>query len=136
MIEYIRNLTKEEFYYLELAVNSPYFTTNKNIVRLFNYLKKIYPDISEEDLSKENISLNVFMSKKVNEVNFRKLVSEFSFFMEGFFIQLEADSDEMRNRILLLKSLRNRGLVKRYNKYYKEISKLFRKVFQRMRSTI
>lgn len=131
MIEYIRNLTKEEFSYLELVVNSPYFTTNKNIVRLFNYLKKIYPDISEKDLSRENISSNVFMTKKVNNVNIRKLISEFSFFMEEFFVQLEVNGEKMHNKLLLLRSLRKRGLIKRYKKYYKETSKLLNKCFSK-----
>ncbi len=131
MIEYFKELSEEELIELEKFVYSPYFTTQKNIVRLFEYLKKIYPDISNDDFSKKNISLNIYREAKVNDIKIRKLLSEFSLFMEKFFIQREVEEDEIRNRLLLLRSLRKRGFKKRYKTNYRMTLKSLDKLFSK-----
>jgi hypothetical protein len=127
MFDYFKELTSSELCEFEKFIYSPYFTTQKNLVRLFEYLKKKYPDISNEDISKENISINIYDEEKVNDVKIRKLISEFSQLMEKFYIQLEVDKDDIRKRILLLTSLRVRGFTKRYQMNYKITTKLLDK---------
>jgi len=119
--ELINLLTPEELNKLESFLNSPYFCSQKTAVVYFAYLKKYYPHISKEVLSAENISVNVYKEKKVNDAKIRKLISNFANLLDRFFTQMEIDDNPMRLRFLLMSFLRKRGFEKRFSKKYKDI---------------
>lgn len=123
MIEYFRKLSEEEVYKFEKYVYSPYFNSQKSAVKLFEYLKSLYPDITDEHLSKKNISIVVFSESEINEVKVRKLVSNFSILLEKFLLQLVFESNDLPNKVLLLNSLRRRGFTKRFQMNYNELVK-------------
>lgn len=67
----------------------------------------------------------------MNDVKIRKLISEFSLLMEKFYTQIEVDNESLRNKILLLQSLRKRGLQKRFEMNYNATLKLMKKSFSK-----
>ncbi len=131
MIEHFNDLTEEELVKFGKFVFSPYFNSQKNNVMLFEYLKDLHPDIKEDDISKKNLSINIYGEKELNDVKIRKLISEFSLLMEKFYTQTEVDNESLRNKILLLQSLRKRGLQKRFEMNYNAILKLMKKSFSK-----
>ena len=131
MLEYFKDLTEEELVKFEKFVYSPYFNNQKNNVRLFDYLKALYPDIEKADITKESLSVNIYEEKEVNDVKIRKLISEFSLLMEKFYTQQEIEDENIRNKILLLQSLRKRGLQKRFEMNYNSTSKLLKNIFSK-----
>lgn len=131
MLEYFKSLSENELNEFEDFVYSPYFNKQRNNVKLFQYLKSLYPHISKSDLSKENLSVNVYGESIVNEVKIRKLISEFSILMERFYTQIEIEEDALRNKILLLGSLRKRGFLKRFEMNYRATSNILKKVFSK-----
>ena len=78
MLEYFKSLSEKELEEFEDFVFSPFFNKQRNNVKLFQFLKSLYPHIKNSDISKESLSLNVYGESKVNDVKIRKLVSEFS----------------------------------------------------------
>ena len=131
MLEYFKDLTEEELVKFEKFVCSPYFNSQKNNVRMFEYLKGLHPDIKKDDISKKSLSINIYGEKDVNDVKIRKLISEFSLLMEKFYTQIEVDNESLRNKILLLQSLRKRGLQKRFEMNYNSTFKLLKKSFSK-----
>ncbi|MEO8666095.1 MAG: hypothetical protein ABI462_11430, partial [Ignavibacteria bacterium] len=131
MIEYFNDLTTDELYQFEKFVYSAYFTSQKNLVKLFNYLYMLYPKITSESLEKEKLSFEIYGEKKVNEQKIRKLISDFSMLMEKFYTYIEIENNNAGNEILLLSSLRKRGLSKRFemncNQLYKQMDRSFSK---------
>lgn len=131
MLEYFKSLSEQELEEFEDFVYSPYFNKQRNNVKLFQYLKSLYPNIKNSDVSKEKLSLNVYGESKVNDVKIRKLISEFSILMERFFTQTGLEEDALRNRILLLGNLRKRGFQKRFEMNYRMTSKSMKNIFSK-----
>ncbi|MEP7145979.1 MAG: hypothetical protein ABI792_03105 [bacterium] len=131
MIEQFKQLTADELYQFQKFVYSSYFTSQKNLVKLFNYLQSLYPDISDEAISKEKLSAIIYGETNVNDLKIRKLISDFSILMEKFYTQVEIENDKTRNEILLLGSLRRRGITKRFemncNQIFKQMEKSYSK---------
>lgn len=131
MLEYFKLLSEKELEEFEDFVFSPFFNKQRNNVKLFQFLKSLYPNIKNSDISKESLSLNVYGESKVNDVKIRKLVSEFSLLMERFFTQMELEEDSIRNKILLLGSLRKKGFQKRFEMNYRAISNILKNVYSK-----
>jgi hypothetical protein len=131
MIEFFKQLTPDEFYKFDKFIYSPYYTSQKNLIRLYEYLSKLYPKIEDEDLTKEKLSLKIYSEKKVNELKIRKLLSDFTKLMEKFFIQLEVDKNTESNKILLLEYLRKKGLRKRFEFNYRQLTESKKKKFSK-----
>ncbi|MEO6694640.1 MAG: hypothetical protein ABIO41_05490 [Ignavibacteria bacterium] len=89
-----------------------------------DYLLMVYPNITEEYISKSNLALNVYSAKKINDDKIRKLISDFHLMMEKFLAQTERDSDYVAERIHLLNSLFKRDLLKRFESNAKELYKI------------
>jgi len=131
MLETFKNLSEDEVYKFSKFVNSPYHSTNKQIIRLFDYLNSKYPVIKNSDISKAAISEFVFPDTNYNDGNVRKLISDFDRVYENFLIQTELDKETQRSKLLLLKSLRQRRITKRYESLFKEVNSFQEKEFSK-----
>lgn len=131
MIEYFKDLSKKEVSKFRSFVNSPYFTTNKQVIKLFNYLHSRYPDIKDSDLSKTVISEKLFPDKPYNDDYVRKLISDFTKIFESFLIHTEYETETQQNNTMLLRSLRKRGIKKRFESILNDTMKLQKKQFSR-----
>ena len=115
MILYLNELNVKEFFSFENFIHSPYFSRNRNVKLLFDYIKPFYPGINEDNISYESVSKYVFKEKAINKVKIRKLLSDFSKVVETFLLQMEMENDTDNNKYLLLKTLRKRGLTRQFN---------------------
>lgn len=131
MIEYFNDLSKKEISKFKAFVNSPYLNPNKQVVKLFSYLRSRYPNIKDSDLDKSVVFKNLFPDKSYNDESIRKLISDFNKVFESFLIQTEFKTDIQQSNILLLRSLRKRGIKKRFELILNETTKLQKKQFSR-----
>ena len=131
MIEYLNKFSSEEVLRFEKFVKSPFYNSNKNLLKLTDFLIALYPDINKKNSSKSVISSKVFNEKKINDVKIRKLMSDFNKVIDRFIMQIEFESDNVRNRILLLNSLRKRGMDKRFEYDFNEFSKSQKNLFSK-----
>ncbi|MBS1550702.1 MAG: hypothetical protein JST15_01375 [Bacteroidetes bacterium] len=131
MIEYFKDLSKKEITNFKAFVNSPYHNSNRQVIRMFNYLRSKYPDIQEPDLDKAVIYKHLFPDKSYNDDYVRKLISDFTKVFENFLIQTEYETEVQLNNTMLLRSLRKRGIKKRFESILNDSLKLQKKQFSR-----
>ena len=131
MTELINSLRKEELKLLGKFVRSPYFNTFSTIIKTYDFCYSKYPNLSEDDMNSREFSDFVYGKKKGNKVKVRKLKSDFTGVIERFLIQLEIEINPLKNKITLLSSLRNRKLIKRFEKNYNSIEDIQSKLSNR-----
>ena len=56
LIELLNVFTPKEFKELGEFVNSPFFNKNENVIKLYNYNKKYFPDLENVNLKKRKVS--------------------------------------------------------------------------------
>lgn len=74
-VQIISVLNEAELKDAEKFINSPYFNSNRNIIRLFGLLKKHYPDFGEELIQKGELFSKLFPGKTYNEQVMKNLSS-------------------------------------------------------------
>ena len=74
LIKLLRSFSPKEISDFKDFLNSPYFNKKKSVIDLFVYIKKYYPDFTDNALSKKNMHENLFPGKVYNDSNFRVLI--------------------------------------------------------------
>lgn len=127
-LKIIKTLDKNEFKELGKFVRSPVYNTNKSIIKLFDYLKLLYPRFRDEKVSKEIIFKLLHPREKFNDKSFRNISSEMLTIIENFLLFLSVNKDNSEKSFRIFEELSERGLVKiaitKYNDIYKSISKI------------
>lgn len=131
MIELFNSLSKIEVKLLGKFVRSPFFNTFSTIIKTYDYCYSKYPNGKEEDMNGRVFSDYVYGKKKGNKVKVRKLLSDFTKVIEMFLVQLEINKNPLENRIILLTSLRNRNLKKRFEINYNYVEGIQSKLTNR-----
>lgn len=116
LFKLINNFSVKEFIEFEKFIKSPFFNSSERIIKLFYYLKKFYPSVNDEILNNQKIYEKVFPGKKFDDLNFRKLVSDFNKIIEKFLIQKQLDKNSYFKNILLSESLKESGDKEVFNK--------------------
>ena len=75
-VQIISVLSESELKELDNFINSPYFNSNSNIIRLFGLLKKQYPGFDAAKIEKELLFGKLFPLKPYNEQIMKNLSSE------------------------------------------------------------
>jgi hypothetical protein len=101
----IRSLTRSERARCRKFLESPYFNTNQDLVKLFSAVDTLL----QKDKSLEKHSLWKKLRKEpYNDVRFRKYCSDLSKLLEHFLAQLAFEADTDQQQVFLLKSLKSR----------------------------
>ena len=108
---------------------SPYLNTNKNLIPLYRFLKKFYPDLTDKKITKRSAYSSVYGNAAFNDSRFRKLFSDLYKEAEKFIVI----NNLMKNRVdyykLLTDELDSRKLerlffskLEHYNKLIEDTS--------------
>src|SRR5947199_8380303 len=78
LIQILRTFTIDEFEDFGKFVYSTFFNNSEQIIKLYNYIKKYYPQLESKFMTKENIykeiyGNNEYKDKKVRDLLFRTL---------------------------------------------------------------
>lgn len=82
--EILSHLNKAELKEFEKFVQSPFFSTGRNIYPLFKELKKYHPSFTNKELTEENLYSRAYGKKEFNNNVFRKLVSDLTTVAEEY----------------------------------------------------
>lgn len=99
----LQTIPKPELQILKKFIASPYFNTNKNIVRIFDEIIKFYPSFSGDNFTKEFVYKKVFKGKEYSDANMRWILSVINHLIEDFFCQKHFDKDTLTKRNYLSK---------------------------------
>lgn len=75
-VQIIKALSETEIKELGSFIKSPYFNTNKNLIKLFELLKQQYPELEGEKTEKEFLYKKLFGEKNYNEQIIKNLSSQ------------------------------------------------------------
>ncbi len=80
----IKALTPDEFKNFGKFIESPYHNSSKNVIKLYNILKKYYPDFDNRALEITKVFKKMYPGDKYHEGNIRNLISEMGQLAESF----------------------------------------------------
>jgi hypothetical protein len=72
----LKSFTKDEFKAFEKFVNSPYYSTGRDVSSLFVLLKREYPGFNSQRIEKKNLFTQLFPDEKFNEKKLKNLSSD------------------------------------------------------------
>ena len=120
LIKLLKTFTPTEINKFREFITSPYFNKNKNVIKLYEILKKAYPDF--EKLTKENLYSKIFPGKKYKDNNLRVLIHHLYENAKNFITHtlLMEDRNKHRYEEVLLNALLERGLFDESEKTIKK----------------
>lgn len=131
LIPLLQSLDKEEFKSFGRFVKSKVYNPNKNLIKLYEELKKYYPDFKPRNIEQEKIYVNIFPGKPFHIGIMRNLISDMMQLVKDFFVYSESIKDTFRQKTYLLTELNRKDLQKFFDKEYAETSSKYKsmKVF-------
>lgn len=117
LIKLLKTLNKDEFRHLGKFLKSPYFNTNEDVIRLYEYLRdnNHYPRFDSTVLNKEYVDKKLFRKDKENYTYIAKRIRDcmaaLSILVQEFMLVEEARNEvDLSKDLLLLKSLSRRNI--------------------------
>lgn len=118
VLEILRNLTPDEMKGLRDFVRSPYHNKNKNVMSLFDIIKKQTPSFEDKNFTKELVFKKIFPGKEYNDIVMRILLSDLNRIVEDFLVQQRLEKYAYDYKKYLLSELMERKLDKSFLKIY------------------
>ncbi len=111
LIELLKTFSAKEIMRFNKFLNSPYFNNRKMLIKLFQVLKRSYPEFEGRKFTKEDIYASVYGKVKYNDSTFRNLMSDLlKLALE--FMKLEGiKKNYVESSLFLTKELFTRGNV-------------------------
>jgi hypothetical protein len=113
LIKILRTLSPAEFRDFGLFIRAQYFNQSERLVKLFDFLKKFYPEFDSKEINKETIFALVYFDEShvTNKENkFRDLLRMFVSLLKKYLAQLEFRRRTFENQFYLAKQFSERGL--------------------------
>lgn len=109
-IDIVKSFNKKEISGFIKYLESPFLNSNKNLIMLFDGIKKYYPSFNSSKLTKESVFKNVYPGKPYDDLKLRKLFSDLYKESERFLVLSAADKNRTVFNKLLLEELDSRKL--------------------------
>ena len=126
-INILKGLTKKELIRFEKFLLSPFYNNNKNLLLLYKYLKKFYPEFDSSSFTKKNIHAHVFGKTKFSDEKLRKLFSDFYKLGEKFLVALNLEKNKFDYDRYLLDELDWRKIDNIFLSKFKDKEKQYEK---------
>lgn len=128
-IEIIRTFSPKELIKFGDMLSSPYFNKNKNLIKLFDEIKKYAPSFDDDNLEKEKVWNKMFPGKEYNYGIMKNLIHELTGLCEMFITLEYYVKAEYKYEMDLINSLYFRDLPKLSLSKTKSFENSFKKEF-------
>jgi hypothetical protein len=125
LISTLKSLSPEESREFGYFVRSPFFNRSQGVVKLYEYLRKQYPEFEKEKIERKYVYKKIFETKDYNDGFMRVLISNLTKLSEEYLTQINFKKWHSTQKIFLLNELGTRRLEKEFKKIRKETEKLF-----------
>ena len=115
-IQILKTLDATEFRQFNRYLRSPVFTQSKDVLRLFNYIRKYYPSFGTEKLDRQLIFAKLFPKKKFDTARLSNLLFKLNKILEDYLIYLKCQQDDFQKRRWLTQIYEERNLSVIFNK--------------------
>ncbi len=120
-ITLLKSLSKEEFRWFYKFIKSPYYNSNDRLIRLYELLRKYYPDFNQSSLTLEKLFVKLFPKETYDVQKMRFLFHHFANLVESFLVAEQMKKDEFLFKKTLTKSL---GRINTYELFEKKTNEL------------
>ncbi len=111
LIELLKGLNASEVKDFGRYVESPFFNKNQNLVLLYQYIVKSFPDYEAKRLNKETILKKVFPNLKATQTKrLSYFASDLIKLLEDYMIWVENQKNDADREIRLIEAYKNRKL--------------------------
>jgi hypothetical protein len=117
----LKELSSKEFIQFGKYLTSGAFTSNKNLHKLYDFLKPYHPEFSSSEITKESIYDSAYNNVKYNDSKTRKLLSDLYKEAELFITILRIRNDKFEFQKILLPQLDERKLDTLFPSKYEEL---------------
>jgi hypothetical protein len=125
LIKILRTLDKNEAKKFSRFLCSPYYNSNENVSKTYEFIMKYYPRFSEKKLAYERIYAHIYGERKFNEITVRTLLHRLNKQAEKFLIVRKHEKDKFSSMNALLQELNSRNLGMIFKKYEKDYRNRF-----------
>jgi len=116
LLKIFKLLNKEETRRFKKLLQSPFFTTNTHLLRLYDYLIKYYPDFNDPKLTKTLIFTYLFPDRAYNDNKLRMLLRAFTRQLEDFLVIKEVQTNDKERKKHLINSYGKRNEMELFKK--------------------
>ncbi len=120
LIELLGKFTAEEIKEFGEFVSSPFFNKNENVIKLFGYIKKYFPELDSRKLEKEYAYSKIWSKQKYNDGYMRTLMFRLQRLGEEYLSYINYRKIEEKVKVNLLEELNKRKLDKAFLKNLQE----------------
>jgi hypothetical protein len=117
-IRLISAFSPQEFRQFGRFLRSPFFNSNKALVRLYVYLKKYHPAFPSLALTEKKVFKHLFPGKNFSEHRMYDISHEMLKLCEKFLSYTGFDKDTFNVNLFLLREINHRNLPDIYQHYY------------------
>lgn len=128
LIDLLGKFTQKEITQFGDYIRSPFFNKNQSVIKLYEYLRKIYPDFVESKLQKEYIYGVLFPNADYNDGFMRTIMFNLSVLAENFLAYIRFKNYHFVEKRDIIYELNERMLDRQIDRNLKEIAKEFEKV--------
>ncbi len=121
LLTLIGSLQQEEIHWFRKFLKSPFYNTNELYVKLFDHIRKYYPELSSPKLSKEDTCQKLFPNEKVNVQKIRKTMHGLAALAEEFLVAIQIRKKPFEKKKLLVKGLGERNVYTLFKKGTNEL---------------
>lgn len=123
LIEAFKTFSSKEIKEFAEFVSSPFFNKNINVIKLFELIRKNYPEFEAAKIEKEKIFSKLFPGKPYKDSTLRLLMYYLYELVEKFLAYNRFNTDKFHQKDILLEELFERKLFKDYEKTIDEANK-------------
>jgi hypothetical protein len=116
LIKLLSLFNKGDFKKLGLFVRSPYYNRLKNVVKLYDALKKYYPKFENKNLIRKGLYNEIFPGTKYDDIKIRTLQSYLFGLAEKYIAVNQYEKNKLNTRLDITAQLRKKGEVYFMNK--------------------
>lgn len=130
LITTLKSFSHKEIIQFGDFVHSPFFNKNQAAMKLFDYIKKYYPDFNSPKLDKEVVYKELFGETEYSEGFMKTIVHILTELSEKFLLQISLNRKPVVEKLMICDEMNNRKLEKQLSKLLKETEKEIEKVKQ------
>ena len=123
LIALLKTFKKEEWRSFREFLNAPYFNKRKDLELLFQYIRTLVPDFSEDKLKNELVFQKVFPNQKYDDKQLKYVMNYLVKQIEQFLVIQKVETNKALRNNLLLDALVERQLGKHYKGHLKKVDK-------------
>ncbi len=110
LITLLKALSPEEFRQFYRYIRTPFFTKSADLLKLYEAIRKHYPDFNSPKLEKERLFKHLYPKETFNDARLRNLMLKISKILEEYLLYLEFQQDEFQRKSTLTRIYKKRNL--------------------------